>query len=148
MKETPFEMHEHCYVTGPNATAGYRADGKWHESKFSHAHADGSRGHRHPDTGPASFQRAKHKKYTAKPNGPQLPFVERTAEESIFHVVFIDEYTAAHRTADISPERFAAERQDFIDVMNSDGALAGLTEDRLIQRFDLTPIYELRKPDD
>lgn len=148
-KQTPtLAMHRHCYTSGPNAQAGYRADGKWHENQFMHAHEGGDRAHRHPETGPASFiggiARAKR---TVKPSGPQLPLVPLTEEERTFHVVFVDDYTAAHAGAGISRERWERERADFVRCVA--GEAHGLhAVSRMIDTFDMIPIYELRRPDD
>ncbi len=136
-----YEQHEHSYVSGPESKRP-RKPGVPH---IVHAHAGGEGGHLHPDTGPARYDRAQHKKLTKKPRGPQLPFVERPPEESTFRVIFVDAYTTAHGQAGISPERYAQERADFLATMR--GEMVGMTPDRLSQRFDLTPIYELHTPD-
>lgn len=94
MSAARFEMHEHHFITGPRALAG--------RSKFSHSHEGGSRGHKHPDCGPAAltidqdeWARATglrgggRKTFTAKPTGEQMPYVERTKEESTFEVVIV-----------------------------------------------------------
>lgn len=141
-------VHRHSYTRGPNATAGYRADGKWHTNQFEHAHEGGDRSHGHPETGPAHFiggiARAK---LVTRPTGEQLPLVALEDEQRTFHVVFVDEYTAAHTSAGISRERWEAERAGFLRCIA--GEAHGLhAVSRMIDDFDMTPIYELRRPDD
>jgi len=81
-----FEVHEHYWITGRQArmAAGY---------KFYHSHEGGDGPHEHVEgdsrTGPASYTIDKRdwlratgsvggseKKFSAKPTGPQLPFVK------------------------------------------------------------------------
>ena len=145
MKVTPYEQHDHAFVTGPQRG-----------QTLTHSHEGGSRGHRHEHTGPARFVIDKdawaaatglrgggRKKYAAKPSGPQLPLVPLTREQSTFNVVFVDHYTDGHRMAGISPKDFAAMREGFARLPASGHAVA-----HMVQAFDMTPIYELRRPDD
>lgn len=87
------EVHEHCYITGPNA-------GHWAKGKFSHSHADSDVPHSHPRTGPSAYTIDKddwfrstgltgggRKVFTAKPRGPQLAFIARTPEQQTFEVI-------------------------------------------------------------
>lgn len=77
------EVHEHCFITGPNANRG---------GHLVHSHEGGDRPHVHEDsthrTGPGSYTIDKdewrrrtgltgggRKKYTAKASGQQLPVV-------------------------------------------------------------------------
>lgn len=80
------EVHEHCYITGPNANwSGDRG-------RLVHSHEGGDKPHVHEDavhrTGPGSYTIDKdewrrrtgmvgggRKKFTAAPTGPQLPLV-------------------------------------------------------------------------
>lgn len=91
------EVHEHCFVRGPRATASYS---NGFVTKFSHSHADGNRAHGHPDTGPAAFTIDKddwyrrtglrgggRKTFTVKPTGEQFPIEELTEAEKTFTVI-------------------------------------------------------------
>ena len=79
------EVHEHCFIAGPNARMTSRY-------KFSHSHAGGDRPHKHADathrTGPGSYtidrdewfrrtglRGGGRKKFTKRPTGQQLPVV-------------------------------------------------------------------------
>lgn len=87
-----FEVHEHCYVSGPRANGAYY--------KFSHSHEGGDQPHQHPNTGPASYTIDKDewfratglrggglKKFTTRPTGEQLPWQELEAWQKTFEVV-------------------------------------------------------------
>lgn len=55
-------------------------------SGFAHSHEGGDVPHEHPDTGPASFGRME--KFTARPNGEQVPLVK--TEPQTFDVFVLD----------------------------------------------------------
>ncbi len=131
-KPATLEIHGHAVLSGPLYQAGTR--------DITHAHEGGDRAHRHPGTGPAHYQRDRYKKYTVRPNGPQLPTVPLTDEERTFRVVFVDKYTDGHRAAGISPERFAAERAAFL----AGGQAPAVA--RMVETFDMVPVYELHTP--
>jgi hypothetical protein len=85
--KSKLEVHEHCYITGPNARwAGDR-------SKLVHSHEGGNKPNEHADetqrTGPGCYTIDKdewfartgmrgggRKKFTNQPSGVQLPIVE------------------------------------------------------------------------
>lgn len=86
------EVHRHTFVSGPRAD---RMD-----ATFSHSHEGGSRTHRHPETGPATYtidqdewfretgwRGGGRKAFTAQPTGRQLPWIEPTAQEKTFEVI-------------------------------------------------------------
>lgn len=89
------EVHEHCFIRGPQANRpGY---------KFEHSHEGGDVPHTHPDTGPACYTIDKdawfaatglrgggRKQFTPKPKGLRLAVIPRTAEESRFEIVVHD----------------------------------------------------------
>lgn len=124
MKPTPFEIHEHVFIQGP------RARRSW-ESHFEHSHADGSTGHKHPETGPAHFtidkdqwaaatgglQGGGRKSYSKTPRGLELPYVETPIAERTFNVIFVGK-------PDVEAE--------------SGGAAVA----HMALAFDLEPIYE------
>lgn len=85
-----FEVHEHHYVSGPNANRG---------RTIVHSHFGGNAPHTHPETGPSVFTIDRHdwrrttgitlprkqaKKFTDEPKGPQLP---ATAYNADFEVI-------------------------------------------------------------
>ena len=85
-----FEQHTHAVITGPRRGLD-----------IEHSHDGGSRGHRHPDTGPGMFvidaaqwetetgmKGGGRKVFTRKPAGEQLEYVERDPSEARFTVVF------------------------------------------------------------
>lgn len=109
-KETPnkvknggakrLEVHEHIYITGPRARGMFIQATQKTTSHFSHSHEGGDIPHTHPDTGPGCYVIDKdewfqqtglrgggRKKFTAKPEGEQLAFIERTPEENTFEVI-------------------------------------------------------------
>ena len=78
-----YEVHEHCFISGPNANRGMR---------LVHSHEGGDKPHEHADSvhraGPGSYTIDKdawfartglrgggRKKFTPKPTGQQLPLV-------------------------------------------------------------------------
>lgn len=152
IREMPrLEVHTHSYVSGPNANKSWL-------SKVEHSHEGADIPHTHPDTGPGAYTIDKdewaartglkgggRKKFTAKPTGPQLDYIERPAHENTFRVIFMDEYTDAHASADISRERWEGERADFIEAMETDQR-GGYTAERMIQSYGMKPIYILDKP--
>jgi hypothetical protein len=97
----PFEVHEHCYISGPRANGGcYDRSGKWQIGKFSHSHEGGSVPHKHPQTGPSVYTIDKddwfrstglrgggRKKFTAKPTGEQLPWKELEHWQKSFQII-------------------------------------------------------------
>lgn len=85
-----FEKHTHSFIEGPQSGR-----------PIEHSHDEGSRGHRHPDTGPAMFvidaawweaetgmKGGGEKVFTRMPAGEQLEYVEREPQEARFFVVF------------------------------------------------------------
>jgi hypothetical protein len=85
-----YEVHEHAFVSGPRS----RYFGE--SSRVVHSHEGGDKPHEHPDTGPACFTIDKddwaratagiaglaavggsRKRFTNKPDGEQLPYIER-----------------------------------------------------------------------
>jgi hypothetical protein len=83
------EVHEHCYITGPNSRFAGHA-----RSRLVHAHEGGDQPHEHVDathrTGPGSYTIDKdewhartglrgggRKRFVTKPTGEQMPFVAR-----------------------------------------------------------------------
>lgn len=132
MSERPrYELHEHTDMSRHPYT------------NIRHAHADGSTPHSHPNTGPACYDRRK--QYRVKPNGPQLEYIPRPESESTFHVVFVDEYTEAHRSCGISRARWEAERAAFLADMAAETVSTHAVE-TLVSRFRLIPLYEIRNP--
>ncbi|HEY1814848.1 MAG TPA: hypothetical protein VGG74_21020 [Kofleriaceae bacterium] len=88
------EMHEHSYISGPNARwAGER-------SKLRHSHEGGDRPHEHEHTGPSYYTIDKddwyrrtglrgggRKQFTVRATGLQLPVIE--TEPMQFDVIFV-----------------------------------------------------------
>lgn len=88
----PLEIHEHCYISGPNAN--------WSPTRrITHSHQGGDTPHQHPDTGPASYTIDKdewmrmtgmvgggRKRFTKTPEGEQLPRVELEDWQKTFEV--------------------------------------------------------------
>ncbi|HEY3495343.1 MAG TPA: hypothetical protein VGK73_11680 [Polyangiaceae bacterium] len=106
MSKPKLEVHEHCYVTGPNAHNSVRY-------KFEHSHEGGDVPHVHEDsvhrTGPGCYTIDKddwfrrtglrgggRKKFTSKPSGVQLPVV-RVDPPKIRVVIVGDAGAAAAR---------------------------------------------------
>lgn len=75
-----FEVHTHCFVSGPRSHAN---------DKITHSHPGGGSAHTHPNTGP-SFYGYRAPKLTAKPTGEQLETIPRTDEENTFDLVITD----------------------------------------------------------
>lgn len=151
-----FEVHEHCYISGPNINLLTH--------KFSHSHPNGNVPHTHPDTGPSSYTIDKdewfaatglkgggRKKFTAKPTGSQLPFTPRTAEEQVFYVVVDPSYTDEHVRAGIDraeheafvAEARAAEAGQFPPARKGRPGRSGAAVANMALRFDMTPIYKV-----
>jgi hypothetical protein len=86
-----FEMHSHCFVSGPRSKSGRGKDGKWHTrgEVINHSHPGGGVPHLHPETGP-SFYGHRQPKITKRPTGEQFEVVAMTEEESSFEVVVMD----------------------------------------------------------
>jgi hypothetical protein len=91
------EVHEHRYVSGRYANGG-----AYERGGITHSHQDGAIPHEHPDTGPASYTIDKdqwfkatglkgggRKKFTKKPEGPQLERVELEDCQKSFDIVFV-----------------------------------------------------------
>lgn len=89
-----YEVHEHCFISGPRSHWAGSPRGK-----LVHSHAGGDVYHTHPDTGPASFTIDKdewfaatglrggsRKKFTKAPTGEQLPYIERQPGEGEFEI--------------------------------------------------------------
>jgi hypothetical protein len=90
--EGRYEVHVHCFVSGPRANgAAY---------KFNHSHEGGETPHQHPETGPASYaidqdQWARRtglrgggrKTFTAKPTGEQLPIQPLEDWQKSFNII-------------------------------------------------------------
>lgn len=101
----PYEVHEHCFVSGPRANRpGY---------SFDHSHPGGSVPHQHPNTGPACFTIDRdewrrrtgrdgggRKVFTKTPTGERLPVLELEPWQKSFDVIIDEE----------SLQRFRAER--------------------------------------
>lgn len=132
MAGRPYELHEHAVLTSR------RSPGE----TIAHAHEGGSEPHRHPDTGPATYGRARGQRHRAKPHGEQLTYVAPTDEERCFTVVFVEGYTPGHATAGISRERYEAERAAFRAAMEADATPTPAVE-RLVRDFRLTVRYEV-----
>ena len=109
MQERRLEVHEHTYVSGPNAN---RSPCR----KVVHSHADGTRPHQHPDTGPATYTIDKdewfsktgligggRKKYTASPSGEQLPIVELEDWQRSFDIIIDEESLERFHRESASP---------------------------------------------
>lgn len=92
-KRGKLEVHEHSYITGPNA----RISGR----KLVHSHEGGDQPHEHEHTGPGSYTIDKdawfratglkgggRKKFTAKPTGEQLTV--RVVAAPTFEVIVLD----------------------------------------------------------
>jgi hypothetical protein len=141
-----YEMHEHKYIAGPNS----RRTDLW---TLVHAHPDGSRPHRHPDTGPARYTIDRdewaavatgvgggRRLFRAKPTGPQLEYVEPEPADQTFEVIYVDRgHTAAHAAAGIDRERYERERAAFLaDAAAGEG---GLVPARLQLAFRMRPVY-------
>jgi hypothetical protein len=89
------EVHTHHFVSGPRA--------RFVSSSITHSHPDGSIAHQHPNTGPASYVIDKdewfkatglrgggRKKYTAKPSGEQMLWVELEEWQKSFKIIICD----------------------------------------------------------
>lgn len=87
------EVHEHSYISGPNAHISGRG--------LVHSHAGGDKPHDHEHTGPSTYTIDKdewfratglkgggRKKFTSKPSGEQLPM--RTVLAPTFDVIIHD----------------------------------------------------------
>lgn len=85
-----FEVHEHSYVSGPNANRG---------KQLVHSHEGGSEPHGHQHTGPASYTIDKdewfaatglrggsRKEFTKAPKGEQLPIVALEDWQTSFEI--------------------------------------------------------------
>lgn len=155
------EVHEHVYTSGPNA-GGF--------TKVAHSHADGNVGHKHPDTGPASFTIDKdewlaatglkgggRKKFTRTPSGVQLEYVELSPEQKTFTVIFCDDgYTPEiARSTGLSQADWEQNRDRFKAAAESDGTPVppptngppgGAAVANMALRFGMTPVYEYRGP--
>ena len=97
-KPKPLEVHEHSIISGPRANRG---------EKIVHSHADGDVPHQHPHTGPAAYTIDKdewsqatgglagggRKRFTAKPEGEQLPRVELEDWQKGFEVHYAEDPT-------------------------------------------------------
>jgi len=90
------EVHEHSWVSGPDACYAGLPRGR-----IVHSHEGGDRPHCHPDTGPASYTIDRDdwlratgmvgggkKQFTARPLGPQLPLHPVESEKQSFEVIF------------------------------------------------------------
>ena len=101
-----FEVHEHSYVSGPNAGRFVIPAGKTTGAyvKLVHSHEGGDEPHQHPNTGPATYTIDKdawfrstglrgggRKKFTSKPTGEQLPIVELEEWQRSFEVIVDEE---------------------------------------------------------
>lgn len=127
------EVHEHSYISGPNA--------HWTPCRrIEHSHADGSTGHKHADLGPATFTIAAaewaartdmkgggKKAYTRKPSGPQLEWVDLEPWQKTLRVIFTDSMQT------IRNPRVEAEG---VDPLGDAVAL------RMILQFDMEAVYE------
>lgn len=161
-----FEVHAHSYVSGPHGRGGhYHDDGSWHASeKVSHSHDDGDVPHRHPDTGPATFTIDKdewfmatglkgggRKKFTKKPSGEQLDYIEPTQDELTFRVLICAAYTDEHVRAGIDPVKHAefvakaraAASGDIEAMQPGKPGRGGAAVANMALSFGMTPIYEV-----
>lgn len=90
----PFEVHEHCIISGPRANRGIT---------IRHSHEGGSQPHRHPDTGPSSYtidaddwcratglKGGGRKEFSRLPEGEQLPSIPPTYDDTHFEVIGFD----------------------------------------------------------
>lgn len=80
-----FEVHQHCFVSGPRSGGGYR-NGKWDDGKIAHSHPGGNIPHTHPNTGPSFYGYGK-PRTTKRPNGEQFEMIARAEEENTFTLV-------------------------------------------------------------
>ena len=103
------EVHEHSYITGPNANICGR--------KLVHSHEGGDVPHKHEHTGPAArtidkdewyaatgLKGGGRKKFTKRPTGPQLPTI--VVEPPTFEIIVVGApNTAATGPGDAVPHR-------------------------------------------
>lgn len=132
-----YELHSHAYIGREPHCQGQR--------DITHSHEGGDSAHQHADYGPAHYSRGgrRRPKFTKKPNGPQLALVELEEWQRTFRVVFVDHYTSEHlRSAGTTREDFDRQREDFRRCMAGDG-IGGMVAERMINEFDMTPVYEI-----
>lgn len=120
------EVHEHCFVSGPNASGP--------NYKFKHSHAGGGIPHKHPDTGPSCYTIDKdqwrkatglrggsRKKFTSKPVGERMEWIALEYCESHF-IVHADGVSSIHEI----------------------GGAVEFTANRMVLAFGMTPILKER----
>src|SRR5690606_38998209 len=91
MAKRKYEVHTHAIISGPNANKSWC-------NKITHSHEGGDTPHEHEHAGPACYTIDKdewfratglkgggRKKFTARPDGPQLPLIPR--EPITFEVI-------------------------------------------------------------
>lgn len=132
------EVHEHCYITGPNSN---RTD-RYH---LVHAHEGGDRPHEHADetqrTGPGSYTIDKdewmmrtglvgggRKEFVSKPTGPQLPIVE--IEPPRIDIVIVGDGGAAAARGAAGPGLSVVDRME----LGMKARVASVTVDRTRKR--------------
>jgi hypothetical protein len=128
-----YEQHEHRYVSG-------------NRPHVKHAHEGGERPHQHAEMGPAAYTGRKEAS-RARPTGPQFPTVELEDAQRMFRVVFVDRYTTEHERNGTTPERFAAQREDFRALMAGEDEADDGVVARMVGTFRMTPIYEIETPE-
>jgi len=88
------EVHEHSYISGPNANISGR--------KVVHSHEGGDRPHQHEHTGPASrtidkdewnartgLRGGGRKKFTARPTGPQMAPLALQPDQLSYEIIIV-----------------------------------------------------------
>lgn len=156
------EVHEHSYISGPNA--------RWTPTRnVEHSHWAGGQGHLHPEVGPATFTIDKdewyaatglvgggRKQFSRKPKGEQLPWMP--PEERTFKVVFVDRGFTSEiaRSTGLTQEQWEADRDCFVAEAAEQAARraagiagAGIAGANVALRFDMEPIliYEDHRND-
>lgn len=153
-----FEVHSH-HVNGKEIT---------------HAHTDGSEMHRHPDAGWATFELTKAERQAYRfgnngpeelpakpaPFGPDMEYVEPTAEERLFRVTGEYRYTNPSSIKDRKPTNADWTRKAWRESMDlivraarlrlygheplviGPGAVP-MTALRMATRYRMTPVYEI-----
>lgn len=85
-------VHDHAFVSGPRSRfSGPRGE-------IVHSHEGGDVAHTHPDTGPCHLAGTK-PKFTARPNGEQLPYVKTDPASLVFDLYILD---SARKMGDLS----------------------------------------------
>lgn len=165
MTAATYEVHEHVFIGGPRANGVFDASRQKTTSHFEHSHADGAAAHSHPDAGPACFTIDKdewfmatglkgggRKKFTKKPSGDQLDYIEPTQSELTFRVVVTSAYTGEHVRAGIDRdehEAFVARAREAASgavvpsTRRGQPGHGGAAVANMALSFNLEPMYEV-----